>query len=196
MARYQIPPDPRKGDTDTSHAHRVSGAPRRASPPWLWIGLGAIVTVLAIAVAVLWVQLFLDVRPAGEEPTPSPVVNTATPTVPSPTVTSAPAGVQDAEEATPVPDATAEVETGEQPTQVPVEGIAIGASVTVAETGVGLNLRAEPEVNPDNILALVPDGTVLEVVDGPREAEGYTWWQVSTADGTEGWAVTDFLVAP
>jgi hypothetical protein len=160
--------------------------------------LGAIVTVLAIAVAVLWVQLFLDVRPADEEPTPSPVVNTATPTISSPTATSAPAGSQDAEEATPVPEATGETEAGEQPTQIPaeVDGVAIGVSVTVAETGVGLNLRAEPVVNPDNILALVPDGTVLEVVDGPREAEGYTWWQVRASDGTEGWAVTDFLIAP
>jgi hypothetical protein len=73
--------------------------------------------------------------------------------------------------------------------------IYIGSSVVVIETGVGLNLRSEPVVDPNNILELVQDGVVLEVVGGPQEAEGFIWWQVSTPDGIEGWAVEDFLQA-
>lgn len=197
MARYQIPPDPRKGEKEASHAHRVSGPPPRTSPPWLWIGLGAIVTVLAIAVAVLWVQLFLDVQPAEDEPTPSPVVNTATPTLPAPTVTVA-APVQGAETpaATPEPAATSESSSGVVPTLPPAGVVGIGVSVTVVDTAVGLNLRSQPVVDPNNIVALVPDGTLLEVIDGPQDSEGYIWWQLRTADGAEGWAVADFLRAP
>jgi hypothetical protein len=65
----------------------------------------------------------------------------------------------------------------------------VGVSVTVVDTGVGLNLRAQPEVTADNIVALVPDGTALEVIGGPDESGDYTWWHLRMSDGTEGWGV-------
>ena len=193
MARYQIPPDPRNGESEASHAHRVVGRNARSSPPWLWIGLGTIVTVLAIAVAVLWARLFLDVKPAETEPTPPPVVNTATPTSPPPT----PTGIIIT---TPNLDLievpTQAVEPVEESTPIPETGILIGANVTVVGTGVGLNLRAEPVVDPNNILELVQDGSVLEVIEGPQEAEDFVWWKLRSPSGTEGWAVEDFFQAP
>ena len=38
------------------------------------------------------------------------------------------------------------------------------------------------------------EGTTLVVLDGPEEADGYTWWQVRTPDGAEGWAAGTWLV--
>lgn len=194
MARYQIPPDPRKsGAPQDPHAKKVVGRPRRTSPPWLWIGLGAIVTILAIAVAVLWARLLLDIPSDEIEATPTVILQTAVPTSPPPIPTvgeMVPTAAGEEAEATIQPIAT------QEPTPIPPGVLAIGVSATVVDTEVGLNLRADPVVAADNILALVPDGTVLEVIDGPEEAEGYVWWRLRTADGTEGWGVEEFLQAP
>lgn len=193
MARYQIPPDPRKGDSPADHAHRVGAGETRTSPPWLWIGLGAIVTVLAIAVAILWARLLLDIPAEEVQPTPTVILRTAVPTSPPPTATVAGAApVEPTPEGEPVegPAPT------DEPTDVPAGAIGVGVSVRVIDTGVGLNLRAEPLVAADNILALVPDGTVLEVVGGPETGDDFTWWQLRMSDGTEGWGVDEFLQVP
>ncbi len=193
MARYQIPPDPRKSDTEASHARKVSERATRSSPPWLWIGLGAIVTVLAIAVAVLWVRLLLDIPSVEDESTPTVILQTAVLTSPPPTATVG--GAAPAETAQPADPGGQPIVTDE-PTVAPPGALAIGVTVVVVDTGVGLNLRAEPIVAPDNISALVPDGTALEVIGGPEEDGDFTWWQLRMTDGTEGWGVDLFLQVP
>jgi uncharacterized protein YraI len=40
----------------------------------------------------------------------------------------------------------------------------------------------------------VPEGAVVEVIGGPKDANSYTWWQVKDAGGTSGWVVSKFLV--
>jgi uncharacterized protein YgiM (DUF1202 family) len=45
--------------------------------------------------------------------------------------------------------------------------------------GAGLNFR---------IIALLPPGTRVTVVDGPRVSDNLTWWQIRTSDGSVGWA--------
>jgi len=195
MARYQIPPDPREGDSDAPHARKVAGRAARSSPPWLWIGLGAIVTVLAIAVAVLWARLLLDVKPAETDATPTVILRTAVPTTP-PTVVPGGGSEETTPTATAPAGSTSQPAATEEPTPVPPGVIAIGVQVTVAGTGgAGLSLRAG--AGTDNArLSWPSDGDVLEVIGGPEEGEGYTWWLLRTADGTEGWAVEDFLEAP
>lgn len=198
MARYQIPPDPRQGETEAPHALRVKKKGPRSSPPWLWIGLGAIVTVLAIAVAVLWARVLLgDVDQLDEQPTPTITIQTAVPTRPPATFTPG------AAEATPSPepDATREaVPTGEfveeQSTPVPPGAVAIGVQATVTGTGgVGVSLRAGPGTDYAR-LAIGQDGDVLEIIGGPEQTGDFTWWQARTADGTEAWVVEDYLQVP
>jgi hypothetical protein len=106
-------------------------------------------------------------------PLPSP-----TPTVPTPT---------------PAPEATP-TSVGPPP---PQSGpISIGAFVQVTGTGGdGLRLRSEPGLN-GVVRFLGLEAEVFQVSDGPRQADGYTWWfLVAPYDPTvQGWAVTNFMV--
>ncbi|HLF26368.1 MAG TPA: SH3 domain-containing protein [Anaerolineae bacterium] len=102
---------------------------------------------------------------------------TATPTVfARPTFTPAPTD-------TPTPTPT--------PTPVPPPTtIAVGGFVRVVE---GVNFRTEASTQGQLIRSLA-DGVVLEVVGGPTEADGLTWWQLRDVDGSIGWAAAQYLV--
>lgn len=193
MARYQIPPDPREGEQEGPHARRVNKKPR-SSPPWLWIGLGAIVTVLAIAVAVLWARVLLGgVDKLEEEPTPTITIQTAVPTQPpTPTLNVTEPVVSPEAGVTSEPAPTMEP-VEEQPTPIPAGVFAVGVEVIVAGTdGWGVSLRAGAGTDYAR-LAIAEDGAVLEIIDGPEESGEHTWWLVQTADGAEGWAAEDYL---
>jgi hypothetical protein len=51
-----------------------------------------------------------------------------------------------------------------------------------------LNLRAAP-TRKSEILVYIEDDTLLELLEGPVEAESFHWWRVHTPDGLEGWVV-------
>lgn len=53
------------------------------------------------------------------------------------------------------------------------------------------NLRVDIGLGAE-ILAVVPPGTVVTVLAGPRFLDGYTWYEVFTPYG-EGWIAADFL---
>jgi WD40 repeat protein len=58
----------------------------------------------------------------------------------------------------------------------------------ITEAGANLNLRAEPSLDGEVLRKLQP-GDRVTILDGPVEADGYTWWKVQTEDGTTGWTV-------
>ncbi len=73
--------------------------------------------------------------------------------------------------------------------------IGIGGYVQITGTeGQGLRLRVSPGLNGEQAF-LGFDEEVFEVRDGPKEADGYTWWYlVAPYDETRaGWAAADFL---
>ncbi|MCX8066419.1 MAG: protein kinase [Anaerolineae bacterium] len=78
------------------------------------------------------------------------------------------------------------------PTATPLGEFAVGMEVEVATSGARLNIRESPGTGAP-IVAKVEPGTRLRIVDGPRRADGYTWWQVRLPDGTLGWAVEKWL---
>jgi hypothetical protein len=39
------------------------------------------------------------------------------------------------------------------------------------------------------ILERLADGTIVTLLAGPVEADGYLWWRVRTPRGTNGWVV-------
>lgn len=62
-----------------------------------------------------------------------------------------------------------------------------GKAVTVANTsGIGLNLRNCASTGCSVITSL-PEGTQMNVIGGPVQAEGYTWWNITGTPGT-GWS--------
>lgn len=71
----------------------------------------------------------------------------------------------------------------------PIPALRPGARALVdAGEGDCLNLRAAPGMAAP-VLACLPSGARVTITDGPRAADGRTWWQV---DG-RGWAAADYL---
>lgn len=103
-----------------------------------------------------------------ETPTPSPT--------PSPTETFVPTD-------TPTPEPTDTPTPTETPTPTPVTAV-VGYVY-------GLNLRADPDPDAE-LLAFLPQGTVVVVLDGLVEGDRFTWQQIEY-EGLAGWAVADFL---
>ena len=78
---------------------------------------------------------------------------------------------------------------------LPPNTIGVGGYVQITGTeGDGLRIRSAPGINAEPIF-LGYDEEVFVVQDGPREADGYTWWYlVAPYDQTRaGWAASNFL---
>ncbi len=68
-----------------------------------------------------------------------------------------------------------------------------GQKVTVTGTGECLNVRADASTDAP-VIDCLPDGSVLTIVDGPREAAGRAWWHVNIG-AANGWAAEEYLRA-
>ena len=98
---------------------------------------------------------------------------------------------------TPEPPTPTATSTPSDPTEVvlPEGVIGVGIYVQVIGTdGAGLRMRSEPGLSGTvNFTAL--DAEAFLVIDGPVEADGYTWWHLEAPyDQTRnGWSAGDFL---
>ncbi len=92
---------------------------------------------------------------------------------------------------------TATPKPGEGPAVPQAAGnIVVGSLVQVTGTGTdGLRIRSEPNLQ-GKILFLAIDAEVLKVSDGPKQADGYTWWYLNSPSDqkVQGWAVANYLV--
>jgi uncharacterized protein YgiM (DUF1202 family) len=174
--------------------------------------IAAIPIILLVAVLIVGVLLVRSRRSAAA------VAPTAThlPTVPPPTLVPAkrtvvPTVVQSASQAAPAqatapapttatmaefPSATASLQPTEEPTAIPTpeQGLFPGVQAQVSGTaGRGLRLRSGPGLNQPT-LKVMPEGTTVQILAGPTEADGYQWYQIRDDAGTEGWAAGDWLV--
>jgi hypothetical protein len=71
----------------------------------------------------------------------------------------------------------------------------IGDVYIITKSGDQLNMRDRPSINGTVIAQLKTDDYV-DIVDGPLQADGYTWWKFKLYGGgsdteTSGWAVED-----
>lgn len=135
-------------------------------------------SLLAATLALLWLT---------RSPAPAAGVPTAALTViPYPTETPLPPTATQASATSPTPS----------PLPPPPPGnISVGAYVQIAGTGGdGLRLRVEPGLSSD-VRMLGLESEVFEVRDGPRQADGYTWWFLVTPldQARSGWAVANYL---
>ncbi len=75
----------------------------------------------------------------------------------------------------------------------PPPPLSAGARAEVFGTGADqLRVRSGPGTTYAT-LQIVPDGTQVQVLEGPSPADGFQWWRVQLPDGTVGWVVGDFL---
>lgn len=164
-----------------------SGQPPRASLSSLAIPVWVLLLVsglFAATCAALW-AIVVVTRPTVEpQATPSAVFVVLTPAAPAePTATLVLVAAPTVEQTPTIPPPQAE------------GVIQIGALVQVANTGGDpLRLRLEPGLSTDvNYFAL--EFEVLQVQDGPREANGFVWWYlVAQADATKnGWGAENWL---
>lgn len=186
MARYELPPDPRKSKRKDSPEKR----PRRLRQdsqepiPWRWLGLGVIVTIVSIVAALALVNALLDRPPLEAAPVePTLIILTAPPSaVPSPTSplpTPSPIPTF-----TPIPTP----DTAVAPPEVTVGFYAI----VVNTDGFGVTVRGGPSTSNAQI-TVADEEALLLVIGGPEADNERLWWQVQLEDGAEGWAAGDFL---
>jgi hypothetical protein len=92
--------------------------------------------------------------------------------------------------ATPPPTTIPTVTPPPSPTP---EGLFVGGKAVVSGTGSALRLRSDPGLQATT-LKTVSDGTVLKILEGPREADNLRWWRMQDeTDGAEGWAAETYL---
>lgn len=167
----------------------VSAPEPRPVIPW-WAFLALMLACLLVT-ASLWGFILLTRErgaiTAGADVTPTPVFVVITATV---TLGPAP------EAATPTPQADLPAASpSPAPTEQLQSVIAVGNSVRVQGTeGSGLAVRQGPGTSFTFFL-VAQDGEVFVVEDGPRQADGFTWWYLADpADANRsGWAVENFL---
>ena len=164
---------------------------RLTLPPWLLL-TGTVVIAILLCVALV---LIVKALRAGPDATPTAVTTSVTDAtfIPGVVPTFTAIAVSIPTYAI-TPTATVEIPGAVTPSPVVYTEIVPGAQVVVQGTlGQGLNIRASASTTA-RLVGSAKDGNVLTVLDGPQEADGYTWWKVKTADGKEGWAAGKFLV--
>jgi hypothetical protein len=73
------------------------------------------------------------------------------------------------------------------PTASPAPALAVGRRARVVNlSGAPLRARANPGVNQP-IVARIPEGSEVTLLEGPTEADGYLWWRIEGEAGS-GWS--------
>ena len=174
--------------TDEEIAALSEGAELPGGLPWPIIIGGVLILLLLILLA-------SRLRASrGQTPSPPPAsptpIRTVQPTfTPTPSLQAPGVGPEATTTPTPLP---------RPPTPTPAPpagegGFTIGQRVRIVGTEAeGVRFRTGPGKEYVT-LAILFDGTELEVVGGPEESGGFTWWRVQDKDGTIGWIIADVL---
>lgn len=75
------------------------------------------------------------------------------------------------------------------PIQADPIALRVGGQAQIFTTeGDALNMRSAPGTQFERVSQL-PSGSMVTLLEGPVDADGFTWWRVRTVDGIEGWTV-------
>lgn len=162
-----------------------SAIKEREPIPWKWLGAGLLIAVAGCIMALILLRAFLAQMPEQTaEPLPATIIVLTAP--PSPTVDP----TFSAQPPTPIPTFTPipTPDAAIAPAQITISFYAVVANTD----GLGVTLRGGPSTRNVPLL-IAEEGTLFLVLDGPEEGDGFQWWQVQLADGTEGWVAADFL---
>jgi len=155
---------------------KLSNSSRTSSAPWGY---------LVCALALIWLGPALACGSFAPRPTPTPTTPTlGQPNTGGPEPTPAPV------DPTPLPVApTATLPPAPTPTFTPTPApgtaLAVGQPARVTAPS-GLNVRGAATTS-SQLLGQLSTGQRVTVIDGPVEAEGFTWWQVEDGSGITGW---------
>lgn len=147
--------------------------------PWVILGsIGVAGVLFAATILLVWTT-----RPASTAQIPATPIMVV---IPAPSATSLAAS------ATPAVNSTGTPPVPPAPAPGTLEK---GAYVQIAGTGGdGVRVRTEPGLQ-SNTLFVALEAEVFQIDDGPRQADGYTWWHlVAPVDASHnGWAVSNYL---
>ncbi|MHB0857634.1 MAG: SH3 domain-containing protein [Anaerolineae bacterium] len=172
-----------------------SGSGQDLWPKWMWVAVPVLVVVV---VAGLWWAIFSPSDTLSTGPTATPTMKLAgTQPTQGPTLfaTLPPLEATATREILPLSTFTPTPGAVSTPTGGVVEttsGMAVGSQAKVNSGGQGLNMRMEAGTNQSRIKTL-PEGSTVEIIGGPKDADGLTWWQVRDSTGTTGWVASKFL---
>jgi len=159
--------------------------------PW-WGFIIVIVVVAAVTCGMWWAVLSSRgdaAQTQGPTPTPIFVVITSTPTL------GAEEGAASGTEAAPATATPTSLPVATETPDVAANPVQVGSTIEINGTdGSGLAVRQGPGVNYTYFF-VANDGDVFLVEDGPRDADGYTWWYISDPNNADrtGWAVEDWM---
>jgi hypothetical protein len=149
--------------------------------PWSVL---AMIAVLALLLAVWGLTLRSLSAATAPRVEPTVIINV----IPAPTSTQPSL-------ATLAPTPTPKVEPGSLSTPSANEQIKIGDYVQIAGTGGdGLRIRSGPGTqNPPLFLGM--EAEVFQVVDGPKTADNFIWWNLAAPydENRKGWAASNYL---
>lgn len=183
MARYQVPPDPR--DPNNKKRSRRLRSDNQEPIPWIWLGMGVVVTIIGLGIAYGIITAALSREPLPVTPIEPTIIVLTAPPSPMPTAT------QNLPTPTVLPTATA-VATPDY-NLIP-EALTVDFYAEVANTdGVGVTVRGGPSTNNARV-TVAAEGSVVLILGGPEEANDFLWWHIQLEDGTDGWAVSDYLI--
>lgn len=143
-----------------------------------WVILGGIVLAIVLLIGVGMLVFLSRPAPVGGAALPAAITM-----IPAPTLTP------------PVVFPTAAITATATPGSSANGDIQVGAFVQITGTGgEGLRLRSEPGIT-GTPLFLGMDEEVFKVENGPRQADGYTWWYLVAPydDKRSGWAASNYL---
>lgn len=153
--------------------------------PWVWLGLGALLTLFICGAAALLAARWLSTPPATQGPLEPVIIVLTAPPSATPAPTSPPQPPTPIPTFTPIPTPDTAVAPSE---------LRAGFYAEVANTDdLGVTIRGGPSTR-NVVVTVAEEGTPLFVIDGPTEAEDFLWWNVRLENGLEGWAVQNFLI--
>ena len=206
------PPPPRRSTQPLPRATPRRGRARSRRDSGLYLPLWSLALVLVIVMVTVGGLVVLVLSIGGNEaPEAPPVVIVSSPVPTDPP----PEGVAASPATAPSPPELDPISGGNAPPPVPplrmagptlpaVEftatpmTIAVGRQVRVVGVGVQqLNVRDEPGVTGSTVVFRAEEDSTFNVVGGPQQADGLTWWQIEDPFNLTrtGWAASNYLHA-
>ncbi len=145
---------------------------------------------MLFAVSLLWLLPALACGSFAPRPTPTPTVQAGSSGGAGGAVVQAESQAP-LDAATPIPTLPTSAPESEPtptftPTVVAGTALAVGQPARVAAPG-GLNMRQTPSAGGELVLRLSAN-QIVNIIEGPSTADGFTWWQLDDGQGNVGWA--------